>query len=366
VRLLHFADLHLDAAFAWLGSSRAARARREALRHTLARIVSLAQAEHVDAVLCAGDLYEHDRISPDTTAFLRGAFAALHPIRVFIAPGNHDWYAADSAYRQVAWTDNVHIFSEPRLVPVALADGVTLWGAAHVRPAGTPGFLDGFSVDRAGTHLALFHGSERSTLRDQGDGKIPHAPFASDDVRHAGIDHAFVGHYHVARLAAHHTYPGNPDPLAFGETGTRGAILARVRPDGGVEREHRTVATSAVHDVDVDLTGCTSRSEVCDRVGAALAGRQGVARVNLCGEVAPDVDFVRADLDSATRALDAFVVRSARVRVAYDFDAIGAEPTVRGQFVRDVSSAGLDPERRRRVLVTGLRALEGRMDLEVL
>src|SRR5262249_9406071 len=147
VRLLHFADLHLDAAFAWLGSSRAARARREALRHTLARIVSLAQAERVDAVLCAGDQYEHDRSSPATTAFLRGAFAALHPIRVFIAPGNHDWYAPDSAYRQAAWTDNVHIFAEPRLVPVALADGVTLWGAAHVRPAGTPGFLEGFSVD---------------------------------------------------------------------------------------------------------------------------------------------------------------------------------------------------------------------------
>src|SRR5262249_35013692 len=148
---------------------------------------------------------------------------------------------------------------------------------------------------RAGTHLALFHGSERSTLRDQGDGKIPHAPFASDDVRHAGIDHAFVGHYHVARLAAHHTYPGNPDPPAFGETGTRGALLARARPAGGVEREHGVVAPSAVHDVAVDLPGCTSRNDVCERVGAALVGRSGVARVTLNGEVAPDVDFVRAD-----------------------------------------------------------------------
>src|SRR5262249_2446296 len=154
-----------------------------------------------------------------------------------------------------------------------------------------------------------FHGSERSTLRDQGDGKIAHAPFAAEDVRRAGIDHAFVGHYHVARLAAHHTYPGNPDPLSFGETGTRGVIVALVRPDGGVQREHRVAAVSSVHDLEGDVTGCTNRHEICERVGGRLAAYAGAARVTLHGELAPDVDFVPGDLDPAIRHLDAAVVR---------------------------------------------------------
>jgi hypothetical protein len=38
---------------------------------------------------------------------------------------------------------------------------------------------------------------------------------------------------------------------------------------------------------------------------------------------------------------------------------------VRGEFVRDASESIEDPELRRRVLLTGLRALEGRTDLEV-
>lgn len=366
MKLLHFADLHLDTAFASLGSARVARARREALRHTLARLVALAQAERVDAVFCGGDLYEHERFSPDTADFLRAAFAELHPIRVFIAPGNHDWYSAESLYRRVAWSDNVRIFTEPRLMPVELADGLTLWGAAHVRPAGTPGFLDGFIVDRAGAHLALFHGSERSSLRDQGDTKVPHAPFAAEDIRSAGIDHAFLGHYHMPRLAPQHTYPGNPDPLAFGETGTRGAVIAHVRPDGTVMREQRAVAASVVHDVEVDVTGCTNGQDVCGRVAALLVGRSGVARITLQGELAPQVDFMPADLDAVTKQLDAVVVRAARLRPGYDFDAIAAQATVRGQFVRDVLAAELEPGRRQRILVTGMRALDGRDDLEVL
>ena len=48
-------------------------------------------------------------------------------------------------------------------------------------------------------------------------------------------------------------------------------------------------------------------------------------------------------------------------------DAKWDEQTIRGQFVRDVlSSDELDQDKRRRVLVTGLRALDGRGDdLEV-
>jgi hypothetical protein len=137
-----------------------------------------------------------------------------------------------------------------------------------------------------------------------------------------------------------------------------------VRPDGGVEREQRVVATSAVHDLEVDLTGCTSRHDIAARVESIVAGRTGVARLTLRGEIAPVADFVPADLDPLLQRFEATVVRAADVRVGWDFDAIAAEHTVRGEFVREVRAAGLDDDRKRRVLVAGLRALDGRDDLE--
>ncbi len=75
VRLLVFSDLHLDTPFRWAGRD-LARARRRALRATLTRICDLAESEDVDAVLCGGDLYEHDRFTPDTRVFLRALLRA--------------------------------------------------------------------------------------------------------------------------------------------------------------------------------------------------------------------------------------------------------------------------------------------------
>lgn len=365
MKLALFADVHLDSAFAWAPPA-AARRRRQAVRDALARLVKTIQDERVDAVLCAGDLYEHERFRPDTGNFLHGLFASLDPVRVFVAPGNHDWLGPASIYERVQWPPNVHIFRTDRLEAQRLGEEVTLWGAAHLRPAGTPGFLEGFRVRGPGLHVALFHGSERGWLAAQGEDKAPHAPFHADQIAEAGLAHAFVGHYHNPRDHDLYTYPGNPEPLTFGEEGDRGLVIAEFGPGGRIERRRITVGSGEVADLSIDVTGAATVDEVRERIRRALAGRKGVARVTLSGEVEPEVTLHAAALEDAAQELDAVVVRIAGVRARYDIDAICSEPTVRGAFVRRVlGRKDLDEEMRRRVLETGLRALDGRDDLEV-
>lgn len=367
MKLLLFSDLHLDTPFRW-APREVARARRLALRATLTRVCELAHELGADAVCCGGDLYEHDRFTQDTAEFLRSTFGELAPLPVFIAPGNHDWYGPASLYRQVEWPPNVHVFTEGRFVARELASGLTLWGAAHRAPANTPGFLDAFQVDRDGVHVALFHGSEQGELPFQGDGKVPHAPFRATQLATSGLHHALLGHFHRPRDAALYTYPGNPDPLTFGEDGPRGAVLVTVAPDGSVLRERHQVAVSSVTDRPVDLTGVTHAGQVTERVMEAVAGLSGVVRITMAGEIGPDVDLRLQDVASLhPPQLDALVPRLGRVSVSYDFDRLRDQQTVRGQFVRDVlESDELSEDERRRVLVTGLRALDGRGDdLEV-
>jgi len=367
MRVLHFADLHLDAPFAWTGATgEVARRRRERLRQALKVVAALAVEEHVHALFCGGDLYEHDRVTPDTAAFLRSTFAELAPIRVFLAPGNHDWLGPQSVYSTVDWTPNVHVFNTSQLAPVTLDDGLTLWGAAHLVPANTDGFFDrGFRVDRGGVHLALFHGAERSWITNQESGKQPHAPFDAAQLEAAGIQHAFLGHYHRPSHGPHHTYPGNPAPLAFGEDGERGAVLAEIAQNGHVTASVRRVAEADAHDLALDVTGCDSRDEVRRRALGVAGERRGVARVTLVGELHQDVDLHERDLRDWLSVFEAITVRAGDLRPGYDIDLIRAERTVRGQFVNDVLAAGLEADEQRRILVTGLRALDGRGDLEV-
>jgi hypothetical protein len=214
-------------------------------------------------------------------------------------------------------------------------------------------------------HLALAHASERGFLAQQGSGKLPHAPFDAGELEAAGMAHAFLGHFHVPRDADRYTYPGNPDPLDFGETGDRGAVLATVAADGTVTRERRDVSVSVVHDLTLNLDGAAHGDEVRQQVEAALAPLSGCVRISLQGDVAPGLEVDLGALGGLGAHLDGLVVRGGALRAGYDLEAIRAEVTVRGQFLRLAEASVEEPDERRRVIVTGLRALDGRRDLEV-
>jgi exonuclease SbcD len=367
MRIALIADVHLDSAFALFPPLRA-RARRHAIEEAFRTALSHAAGAPVDAVFLAGDLYEHERVLPNTGEFLRSLLAEIAPLSVFVAPGNHDWYGPESLYARLEWSPNVHVFRRDRLEPVELEDGLTLWGAGHCAPANTSGFLEGFLADRGGVNIALFHGSEQSALIFQEEGKVPHAPFRAEQVEAAGLAHVFSGHFHTPVDELTYTYPGNPEPLTFGERHepVRGLVIATLGPDGTLERERIRVAQTMVTDVDLDVTGCASASEIREKTRAKLDGLTGDVRLTVRGVLEPEIDLHLDDLSRIATSVDAVVVRPGAISVAYDLAAIKDESTVRGAFVNDVVASNECPdELREKVIVTGLRALEGRPDLEV-
>jgi DNA repair protein SbcD/Mre11 len=353
VKLLLFSDLHLDASFAWAGQQLAWR-RHNAARNALRRVAALAVELGADALCCGGDLYEQERVRPDTGEFLRETFAELRPLPVLIAPGNHDWYGPSSLYRSVEWTGNVHVFEEAILRPVALADGFTLWGGAHYGSISTQGFLDRFQVGRGGVNVALFHGSEQGDLQFQETGKPPLAPFYADQIPQSGLRHALLGHFHAPRDAVHYTYPGNPEPLGFGEMGDRGAVLVTVADDGTITRERFGVSHSTLCDVTVELDDVADDREVLQRVADRIAGLSGIVRVTLTGDIEPGFDINLTALRRVAAHLEALVARVDLVNVPCDPHAKDQPHTKddgqarRGRQARDEArSEGITDGRRR-------------------
>ena len=93
----------------------------------------------------------------------------------------------------------------------------------------------------------------------------------------------------------------------------------------------------------------------------------GAIRLAVVGGLDPEVELELVDVERAALSVvgvDAVLIDPS-VRRTYDFDAIAEERTVRGQFVKDVRASDLTEDEQMRVLVTGLRALDGRSDLAV-
>jgi exonuclease SbcD len=369
-QILHFADLHLDHSFASSGLPAAVGTwRRADLRATLGRILTLAREQKVDAVTIAGDLYEQSYTLADTVDFLVQQFTRLAPIRVFIAPGEHDSFTNDSLYALTRWPENVTVFSQGRLSGVELSPGIHLWGAA-CPPARGQKALDNFHVDRDGVNLLLLHAA------DVEGAKPGHETLFSVDaatVRAAGFDFALLGHQHQGRLwpkdSPRCVYPGSPEPLAPEEAdGAHQVVLLNVQ-DTICTPKLIPICQWHYHSLKVDLTKCTSLDEASEHIVQTLHTiRGGDNERSICTVKLTGV----ADFPLNVEALAEQAETKSHVRyetllsLAYDLEQLAREQTVRGLLVRrfQVYLAAATDEKERRKLLSALnfalQALDGK------
>jgi exonuclease SbcD len=368
VRILHFADLHLDRSFAGLSvAPTEAAKRREELRAALRRIVDLALELNVDALTAGGDLYEHDRAGADTGNFIAGEFERLAPRPVFIAPGNHDPYLPDSLYSRLEWPANVHIFQTMSWEAVELSDSVTIWGAGHRGPAIRDNLLSTLTVDRARTNIALLHGSDLSSVPE---GKDAHCPFMRNDIERSGVSFVLLGHYHEMRLrpaeSPLYAYPGSPEPLDFSEEGDHHVLLLTA-DERGIAVEPHKINEVQYQTVSIDVSEMSTSDQIRGAI-KALGGDDdcagAITRVILTGQPDQDLDVDRDALLSAAAQDFRYLDIVNRTEPPFDLEQIQDESTTRGAFVRMLQqqlaqSAESERAALQNALYYGLRAFAG-------
>ncbi len=376
--ICHFSDLHLERSFSRHGSSStASRLRRAELRDALQAICALAQSRNCDALTIGGDLFDDDNATVETGQFLTSLLGSLAPMRVLIAPGNHDPYINGSLYMTMDWPSNVHIFTAPELLPIRLTDSLVIWGLAHPDHMWEGNPLAGPPLEPShDVHLALFHGAERAWLAGI-EGKSKHGPFTAVDIRRKGFAGALSGHYHSFRLdaATGLLYPGTPEPLAVDETGDHGPVIVTVADSGEFSCELVPLQKWHALECTVDVTSSNSLASLATAVLAGIREALGfrdpkrtILQADLIGTLP---SYMALDTDVLQQAvlhevpLASLTLRT-RTQPALDLDALMAEHTVRGRFVAavrsDIESRDMeDPEREmlERSLKYGLNALQG-------
>lgn len=217
MKLLLFSDLQLDAS----------ETNTQRGRDAFSYLCGLAAQLHVDALCCAGNLYDDRSASVETLEFLATELERIPQIKAIFAPGSTDWYHQGCGYDHISDLPNVHVFTQPRLIGHPVGDAI-IWGAAHVAPHQPTGFFDGFTATPAdAVQVALFYGHEVNAYAADQSPRRPYpvtAPFQAAQAARAGITHVFAG-----GLSAR-----TDDRVTYASGG--GAVSAVVRPDGTVER----------------------------------------------------------------------------------------------------------------------------------
>lgn len=219
VKLLHAADLHLDSPFSGL-TPEDALARRRLQRQLPLVLARLCRAEGCGLLLLAGDVFDGQRVAPETVEALQRALEEV-AVPVFVAPGNHDPYTEGSPWATAAWPGNVHIFSGG-WEGIPLPDlGCRVWGAAF--SGGSARRLLGTVPAGSGlTELGVLHGEVAAV----GD----YNPMTEAEIAAGGLAYLALGHIHRTQLPVRmgQTWVGWPGVTlgrGFDETGDHGVLL---------------------------------------------------------------------------------------------------------------------------------------------
>jgi DNA repair exonuclease SbcCD nuclease subunit len=353
--IVHAADLHLETVFP---DVRGGSARRAALADAFERIVDLARERQADALTIGGDLYEAERAGPATARRIFAAFARFGK-PVFVAPGNHDPFAARSLYARDDLPANVRVFADASWNAVPLGEALTLYGFGHT-PAEPGRPFAHAAFDRPGLRLALVHGSDEDRCPP---GKRATAPFTAAEIRASGATLALTGHYHGGSIVRDAdgpvlAYPGSPEPIKFGERGAHGALVVTVH-DGAVALESVPIARTRLLEIDVALDGATDEGAVIWQLERALDGtsRDDYVRATLHGTVAPGTRVDRTLLGERCGAgLGALELIDRTV--AADYAALAREANVRGRAIAELLASGDDDAARALAFVAS--AFDGR------
>ena len=358
MRILHAADLHLDSAFAGLAEEKAALLRQES-RDILRRMVDWANDHAVDVMLLSGDLFDSDRMYSQTARTLAPALARFRG-RIFLSPGNHDFYAPGSGYDAVDWPENVHIFTSRRPQTVLLRSlNTSVTGAAFTSAEEWEPF-DGasFSGGDAPIRLGVLHGEVT-----RGESKYRAIPPA--EIEKTNLTYLALGHVHrcagVQRAGnTAYAYPGCLPGRGFDETGDKGFLYGEITPEK-VELEFIPFAPRRYQSVTADITD----RDPADAVRQALDPDcgQDICRVLLTGSRREN--FSLSALTSELSGLCAALELTDETYPEEDVWARCGEDSLRGLFLQNLRARydGADEDEKRQLLQAarfGLAALDNR------
>ena len=359
IKILHAADLHLDSAFAGLTSEQAKLRRRES-RQLLERLSNYVNQQNVEIVLLAGDLFDSATTYRETIEALIDALGGMQA-KVFIAPGNHDFYSARSPYATLSWPENVHIFKTREIERVELPElSCAVYGAAFTDAAQETSLLSGFTArDDGFTNLMVLHGDLNAV-------EARYNPITKEQVAASGLDYLALGHTHrfdgvLTAGKTAYAYAGCPEGRGFDETGDKGVLCGAVER-GKVNIKFVPFAKRRYWVLRVDVTDKAPEKALQDAMPETAASD--LCRVVFTGET----DEHGVDIKSiAERFASDFFHLELRdeTRIREDIWARAQEDSLRGLFLRELRTRYEDAPEDERPTVEqavrfGLAALDKR------
>ncbi len=293
VRILHIADVHLDAPFTLFGAGQAEKRRNE-LRAAFSSAIMFAKDRGIQVCLISGDLFDGKFVTKDGTEFVASVIRRYPECMFFLAPGNHDPITDESIYSTFEFPANLHIFKEREAVDIPELN-LTVCGVGFTGDIMTESPVAGWkNLDSSRINILCCHGDTSSS-------SSPDGPITEQELEKSPFDYVALGHIHRPSgvLRAKNTaycYPGALVGRSYDEPGHHGVMYGSI-DKGVVSLEFEQFSRLRYETAECDVNGLDKYSAL-DKIRADIKEYKSdtLLRLILTGTLSEGFTFTREEI----------------------------------------------------------------------
>ena len=357
MKFVHFADLHLDTKFDNLnGVNGMPEKRRLEQRKVLKEIIEYVELNNVDILLISGDLYEQKYIRKSSIEYINNLFKKIPNTQIFIAPGNHDPYLANSFYNTFNWNDNVHIF-ENQIEKIKL-NGINIYGFGFNNYYCENSKIEEIKIENTKEiNILVAHGSLDGGQEEYRE----YNPLSKSKLKKLGFDYIALGHIHKPYYNEEENqrivYPGSPISFGFDELGKHGFIAGKITKEDIKLEFIETDKTQYIEET-IDITNLFSNEDIIEKIQNLKLNYNNFYKIVLEGK-----RFFNINIEEISRlhGIENVIKIKDHTKTGIDINAISKENSIRGIFVKRMlerkEKEGLDEDFVEKTIELGLEVL---------
>lgn len=356
MRIIHCADLHLDAKMMSNFSNDMAKKRRLEILNTFENMVSFASENDVKIIIIAGDLfdtneYTHKRIKDRVLSVIKN-----NPMIDFLyLKGNHDnSNYLDEYEKQI---QNFKLFSKE--LKCYYYDNVTISGIEYSEKIKDE--YQKLYLDESKFNILVLHGQESTTFSDNTENVNLNL------LKNKNIDYLALGHIHTYKFEkldqrGYYCYSGCIDGRGFDECGKKGFVLLQINEDNTFDKKFFVASSRIFYDIDVDVSIANDENDVYRFIleNTEKITENDIVKINLMGEIKEELTIDTDYLKSKMMNRFYFVKINDKTNIRINYESYENDISLKGEFVRLLKDSQLGETEKSKIIQTGIKALLGK------
>lgn len=354
MKIIHCADIHLGASMRTHLSFEQSIQRKEELLKTFGDMVNYAQNNKINHIMIAGDLLDTDYADIKTRNILLDIIDSYPKIDFYYLCGNHDENSL--LVSGADFPTNLHTFG-------------TNWTSYNLNGAILTGAVLGennqhlyqtLNLDPEEYNIVLLHGGET-----HGNDYSTPDTVNFDALKNKNIDYLALGHIHSFRTGkiddrCTYAYSGCLEGRGFDECGKKGFVVLDLQPSG-MTLEFVPFGKRELHEIEIDISNCHTTQDLTKLVAENISPipAKDLVRIVFTGEYDEDTHkyLGLATMDAQSKFY--YFTYKDKTKPRLNLESLMNDVSLAGEFVRTVRNSDIPLEKQDKIILLGLKALNG-------